>query len=180
LHDKCFCVSKACMLLHHLVDVVDIKLTIVHIITNTALRVMYIWHCKYTYYFFTQVSILVYVINIVSFVMIRHKILILEHEEDCYLFYFETERKYSIVRIAIWWWVHAWKSRMAPNFILDALWISVNIKDWKEWYNYTIQQTFQPSRFTQDCPGLDYVVPVSQFSSYCPSFLLIVPVSVVF
>jgi hypothetical protein len=69
-----------------LVDVVDIKLTIVHIITNTALRVMYIWHCKYTYYFFTQVSILVYLINIVSLVMIRHKILILEHREDCYLF----------------------------------------------------------------------------------------------
>jgi hypothetical protein len=30
--------------------------------------------------------------------MIRHKILILEHEEDCYLFYFETERKYSIAQ----------------------------------------------------------------------------------
>ena len=33
-----------------------------------------------------------------------------------------------------------------------------------------VTQTFQPSRFTRDCPGLDYVVPVSRFSSYCPGF----------
>jgi hypothetical protein len=34
-----------------------------------------------------------------------------------------------------------------------------------------LKQTFQPSRFTRDCPGLDYVVgPVSRFSSYCPGF----------
>jgi hypothetical protein len=34
----------------------------------------------------------------------------------------------------------------------------------------SLLQTFQPSRFSRDCPGLDYVVPVSRFSSYCSGF----------
>ena len=29
--------------------------------------------------------------------------------------------------------------------------------------------TFQPSRFTRDCPDLDYVVPLSRFYSKCMS-----------